>query len=265
MLLGLVAAIVAGTRTAPTSQRSDAALEGRAPGSRFDHDHRVWTAVLSEYVRGGWVDYRGLVANGQPELDAYLRALAEGASAEAGWTRQERLAFWINAYNAFTVRLILDHYPLRSIRSIGLLPLAAFRTRFIPLGTGGRLVSLNTIENDVLRHQLDDPRIHFAIVCASKSCPALRSDAYRPSVVDQQLDEAARAFLNDGAKNRWEPNTRTLYLSSIFKWFRSDFERAAGTLPAFVARYLEPSHAAALSNGTVRIVFLDYDWSLNER
>jgi hypothetical protein len=229
----------------------------------FDHEHASWTAILGQYVKDGSVDYGGLADRGQPALNAYLSALGAASPAESGWTRGERLAFWINAYNAFTIRLILDHYPVRSIRSIGFLPLAAFRTKFIPLGTDGRRISLNVIENDILRTQFHDPRIHFAIVCASKSCPALRSEAYRSSVLDQQLDEAARAFLNDPSKNRWEPGSRTLYLSSIFKWFHGDFERAGGALPAYVAGYMRPPDAAILASGNVRLVFLDYDWSLN--
>lgn len=236
----------------------------RSQGS-FDHEHRSWTAILSGYVRDGSVDYRGLADHGQPALNAYLAALGAASPGEAGWRREERLAFWINAYNAFTIRLILDHYPLRSIRSIGFLPLAAFRTKFIPLGARGIPISLNAVENEILRRQFQDARIHFAIVCASKSCPALRSEAYRSSVIDGQLDEAARAFLDDASKNRWEPASRTLYLSSIFKWFRDDFERAGGTLPAFVGRYVRQPDAAALGVDNVRVVFLDYDWSLNGR
>ena len=159
--------------------------------------------------------------------------------------------------------MILDHYPLKSIRSIGLLPLAAFRKSFIPLL--GQELSLNDIENDRLRAELRNPRIHFAIVCASKSCPALRSEAWRADAIDQQLDEATVAFLRDTSRNRWDAPGRTLLLSSIFKWFREDFERAAGSLLAFVARYARPEVAAVLQQGPVKIEFLDYDWSLNAR
>lgn len=265
-ILGLGVAFCGGTGTEPGIGQPD----GRAPhipGSQnpFDHEHQSWTAILVQYVRNGFVDYSGLADHGQPSLNAYLRGLREASPGESGWRREERLAFWINTYNAFTIRLILDHYPLRSIRSIGFLPLAAFRTKFIPLGARGTPISLNVVENDILRKQLQDPRIHFAIVCASKSCPALRSGAYRSSVIDQQLDEAARAFLDDSSKNHWEPASRTLYLSSIFKWFRDDFEGAGGTLPAFVGRYMRRPDAEAFASDTVRVVFLDYDWSLNGR
>ena len=241
-----------------------AAAAAMASAQPFDHAHAAWTAVLHGYVQDGVVDYRGLHARGGPQLEAYLRALVAVSREEyGGFSREQRLAFWINAYNAYTVRLILDHYPVKSIRAIGLLPLAAFRKSFIPL-LGGEL-SLNEIENDRLRKELREPRIHFALVCASKSCPALRPDAYRAEAIDQELDEAARAFLRDPQKNRWDLASRTLSLSSIFKWFSEDFERASGSVLGFVARHAPPETKAALAKGAVKIEFLDYDWSLNGR
>jgi len=267
VLLGLLGVAFLGTtgKEPGVGQPDGRAPQITGPQSRFDHEHRSWTAILAQYVRDGSVDYRGLADHGQPALNAYLGALSAASPAQSGWTREERLAFWINAYNAFTIRLILDHYPLPSIRSIGFLPLAAFRTKFIPLGAGRTPMSLNVIENEILRKQFQDARMHFAIVCASKSCPALRSEAYRSSVIDQQLDAAAREFLDDPSKIRWDPASRTLYLSSIFKWFRDDFERAGRTLPAFVGGYVRQPDAAALDSGRVRVVFLDYDWALNGR
>jgi hypothetical protein len=211
------------------------------------------------------VDYAGL-ARESAELGGYLRALSGVTrSCYDAWTRPQRLAFWIDVYNAFTIRLVLDHYPLRSIRDIGLLPLAAFRQKIVPMPElRGATLSLNDVENDVLRGELaGEPRIHFAIVCASKSCPPLRSEAYRGPDLDRQLDEQARTFLADPAKNRVELATHTLFLSSIFKWFRTDFEAAAGTVPAFVARYLEPVGAAVAREPGVTVRYLDYDWSLN--
>ena len=255
-----------GTDQQPVAGDADRSAAGSgAFEGEIDHEHRQWTAILDDYVRNGAVDYRGLADHGQPALQAYLDELAAASPNESDWTREERMAFWVNAYNAFTIRLILDHYPLTSIRSIGFLPLAAFRAKFIPLGPRRTSISLNTVENDILRKQFNDARIHFAIVCASRSCPELRSEAYGASVIDQQLDMAARAFLGDPSKNRWEEATRTLHLSSIFKWFRDDFERENKTLPAFVSRYLPSSRAAAIAEGNVRVVFLDYDWSLNGR
>lgn len=237
--------------------------------SLFDHDHAAWTALLPRYVHNGSVDYAGLKRNGQAELNGYLQSLESVCRGHFDtWTREQKLAFWINAYNAYTVKLILDNYPLSTIRSIGLLPGAAFRQDFIPLQRlhgGNDELSLNDIEHEILRKEFQEPRIHFAIVCASKSCPILRSAAYRASTVNAQLDDAARTFIRDSSRNRFDASTRTLHLSSIFDWFREDFERAAQTLPRFVARYADDATATAIRSGNVRVRFLDYDWSLNGR
>ena len=243
------------------------AAEGRAAvqTARFDHEHAAWTDLLGRYVRDGVVDYAGLNQDGQPALNAYLEDLETAAGHQSAWPREQRLAYWINAYNAYTVRLILDNYPLKSIRSIGLLPGAAFRRRFIPLGIGGAELTLDDIEHRTLRPEFEDARIHFAIVCASISCPPLQSQAFRASDIDAELDAAARQFLTDETRNRLETDSATLFLSSIFDWFREDFERDAGSLEAFVSRFLSESDAAAFRIGSFRIRFLDYDWSLNGR
>ncbi len=197
-----------------------------------------WSSLPLKYVHDGLVDYQGLKRQGVAELNNYLATLSSVCTAdERAATRDERRAFWINAYNAYTVKLILDHYPVRSIRSIGWLPQAAFKKKFIPMpGLGNGNLSLDEIENDILRKQLGEPRIHFAIVCASKSCPKLRSQAYRADALSLQLDQAARDFIQDSSKNRYDAARRTFYASSIFKWFRGDFERAKGSLAAFIGQ-----------------------------
>jgi hypothetical protein len=129
----------------------------------------------------------------------------------------------------------------------------------------GRRLSLDDIENDILRRELDEPRIHFAIVCASRSCPVLRDESYRASDLDRQLEEAATRFVRDPLRNRFDAATRTFHASSIFKWFRRDFERRAGSVASFLARYADEAAAAALRAGGARIEHLDYDWSLNKR
>ncbi len=231
----------------------------------FDHRHSRWSSLLRTYVADGNVDYSGLKARGQADLNGYLQELQSVCRGHYDqWSREQKLAFWINAYNAYTVRLVLDHYPLKSIRSIGFLPMAAFREQFIPMQSlRGRKLSLNDLEHEILRKEFDEPRIHFGIVCASKSCPPLKSEAYRSSDLDRQLDEAARFFLRNEQYNRFDAAKRTLHLSSIFKWFREDFEKAAGSLPEFVARYADETTASAIRSGGVKLDFLDYDWSLN--
>ena len=229
-----------------------------------DQTHAQWSAILGRWVVDGRVDYRGLRGESDPALLTYLASLSGACGPDyERWTRAERIAFWINAYNAFTVRLILDHYPIASIRKIGWLPGAAFREKFIPMeGLKGGSISLDDIENGTLRSALREPRIHFALVCASRSCPPLRGEAYRGADLDRQLDDQARTFLHDPAKNRVDAAAKTLYLSSIFQWFRGDFESAAGSLPSYVARYLDDG-TGHLSDFDIK--FLDYDWSLNDR
>jgi hypothetical protein len=236
----------------------------RAACTPFDHTHAPWSAILDRWVEDGGVDYAGLQRDGRAALATYLETLSAVCAGDyETWTREQRIAFWIDAYNAFTVRLILDHYPIDSIRRIGWLPGAAFRERFIPMdGLKGGSISLDEIENGTLRRDFREPRIHFALVCASQSCPALRREAYRGVDLDGQLDDQARVFLRDRAKNRVDTAARTLFLSSIFKWFRGDFEPPARSLQAYVAPYLG---IGAEDLSTYEVEFLDYDWSLNDR
>jgi len=230
------------------------------PSPAFDHSHRALGAVLSAHVREGVVDYPALKQDGSA-LARYLGTL-EGVTRDqlAAFTRDQRLAFWINAYNAYTLKLVLDHYPVESIRKIGRFWESPFKIRFIPLEKiRGERISLDVIEHEVLRKAFQDPRIHAAIACAARSCPLLRDRAYTALAIDSELDQAMKGFLADPSKNRWDPATRTLGLSSIFDWFRQDFEKD-GPLAGFVARYLDLP-----PGGEPRIQFLDYDWSLNGR
>jgi len=259
--LGVVRTGLGLARLAPIILFSRLAAAACAP---IDHDHAAWTTLLGRDVRDGKVAYARLVREDGPLLASYLHDLSAACAEDyTRWSRAQRLAFWIDAYNAFTVKLVVDHYPIASIRKIGWLPGAAFREAFIPMPElKGGSVSLDDIENGTLRADFREPRIHFALVCASRSCPMLRGEAYRAADLDRQLDDQARAFLADPTKNRFDATTNTLYLSSIFKWFRPDFEAAAGSLPAYVGRYLSDPRATAPG---VRIEFLDYDWSLNDQ
>jgi len=239
-----------------------AVAEGCAP---FDHDHAAWTALLERYVRGGVVDYRTWKHDGPAPLGAYLASLAVVTPECFGaFTPEQQMAFLIDAYNASTVQLVLEHYPIASIRKIGFLPGTAFRDRFIvlPAVVEGEL-SLDDIEHERLRKKYDDPRIHFALVCAARSCPPLRSEAYRGSALAAQLDDQGRTFLGDPTKNRFAAASGTLLLSRIFDWFAADFVKAKGSVAAFVAPYLPEPAARAAAGPAPKIEFLDYDWSLN--
>lgn len=241
-----------------------AAAAARAGCPPLDQTHAAWTAILRRRVDHGRVDYAGILREDRAALDGYLAALSAACGeGYERWTPAERIAFWLNAYNAFTVRLVLDHYPIASIRKIGWLPGAAFRRAFIPMpGLKGGTISLDDVEHGTLRAAFHEPRVHFALVCAARSCPALRGEAYRGADLDRQLDDQGRGFLADATRNRIDPATTTLRLSSIFKWFRGDFEDAAGSLPAFVARFA-PDGGAITPDWQVE--FLDYDWRLNDQ
>jgi len=243
------------------------ALAATAAVPHFDHSHAAWTAVLAEHVHAGEVDYTGLHADGAA-LDGYLKTLAAVDQAEyRRWSSDESLAFWINAYNAYTVKLILMHWPVQSIKDIGSLLKGPWKQAFIPMQRlRGATITLDSVEHEILRPEFAEPRIHFAIVCASRSCPKLRAEAYRAGDLDRQLTGAAQGFLRDPMLNGWNPATRTLSLSPIFKWFRGDFDKAAGSLAGFVAPFMAPAAAREIGGlPPPTIEFRDYDWSLNGR
>jgi hypothetical protein len=213
-----------------------------------DDLHASFDALLKRAVDGdGRVAYRTLQQRDSAALDAYLASLA--AADPASLTESEQIAFWINAYNARVLRGVLDGYSAE-----GLLGRKRFFS-FYSFPLAGRSRTLDEIEHEILRRQFREPRIHFALVCASTSCPTLRSEAYRGDRLDAQLDEQARAFVNDPRRNQFGPGD-TIKLSSIFKWFGDDFAAAAGSVPAFLRRYHPVPEP-------VRIEYLDYDWTLN--
>jgi hypothetical protein len=230
--------------------------------------HDPFDAILRDHVRDGAVDYRGLKSD-EGRLDDYLAALADVEPRALG--REERIAFWIDAYNAFTLKLILARYP--GIGSIKEIPRGE-RWKARRWRVDGREYSLDEIEHEILR-KMDEPRIHFAIVCASLSCPDLRSEAYVPERLDAQLTAAVRDFLADPEKGLrfgdepgrlWGTN-HVLRLSSIFDWFEEDFERASGSVIDFVLPYAPEAAAAYIRahRDELRVADLDYDWSLNGR
>lgn len=180
-------------------------------------DNHLYAELLGKYVHNGAVDYQGLKKE-EGKLDRYLKVLEEADT--KALPRKERFAFYINAYNAWTIRLILSAYPgIKSIKDLGTLFKSPWKKKIARID--GDVITLDNIEHDILRPRFKDPRIHFAVNCASKSCPPLRSEPYRGDVLDQQLTEMTKAFINDPERNRLQGNT--LYVSSIFKWYSEDF------------------------------------------
>lgn len=232
--------------------------------------HVQWNAAGTATT----VDYDRMLSE-RGSLKAYLTELSSVSRAEFdGWPQAQRRAFLINAYNAWTVELILTRYPkLESIRDLGSLFSSPWKQSFFTLL--GEKQSLDGIEHGLLRGaaDFDEPRIHFAVNCASIGCPALRPEAYRADILDAQLEDQTRRFLSDRTRNRFDAHGATLYLSRIFDWYAEDFERpyrGGASVGAFAARYAEQlgidaATAQHLAAGEIDIEFLDYDWSLNRR
>lgn len=237
---------------------------GLEAGAAEAFDHAPLGRVLRECVSEARVDYRRLKER-PADLDAYLGRVAEiPAGAFAGWTRDERLALLINLYNAATLRLVIDHYPLGSLRDLGVLPGAAWRKKVVRFG--GRTISLDDLEHGLIRAEYREPRIHFALVCAATGCPPLRGEPFEAGRLGEQLDDQARRFLGDVSKNRFEPETGILWLSPIFDWYAADFAGEGRSVPDAVKGYLPERARRELERaGTVKVRFTDYDWSLNER
>lgn len=251
----------------------------RAQAQVFDATHAAWTALLRRHVRllrggqGTQVHYAGFAAD-RVELTRYRDSLsAVPAASFARWTKAERQAFLINAYNAFTVELILTRYPdLKSIKDLGGLLSTPWKPKWIPLL--GAKVSLDDIEHAMLRKRgdYDDPRVHFAVNCASIGCPALREEAFVANRLEAQLDEQTLRFMSDRTRNRFDVQRQRLELSKIFDWYGEDFRighRGIASLQGFAARFAEqladaPADRERIRTGTPEIVFGDYDWALND-
>ena len=255
------------------------ALVAGPAAAQFDHSHAAFTALLKKHVvlvnggRASQVRYAGL-AQDRAALKAYLDAVSRVGEAEfRGWTKPQQLAFLINAYNGYTLELILQRYPnLKSIRDFGWLPFnSIWKKKWFALF--GRETSLDGIEHDMIRAPgvYDDPRIHFAVNCASIGCPMLREEAYVADRLDAQLDQQVERFLGDRRRNRVNA-AGELEVSRIFDWYKGDFNKGLRGIPsseAFFARYAQqladqPDQRKIVSDGKAPIRFLEYDWSLND-
>lgn len=227
-------------------------------------DHGAFDSLLRRHVADGLVDYDAFSRS--DEFRTYLGQLTEARP--EGLPEAERLAFWINVYNAWTLELINAHEERDSIRNInktlGLLPLkgpwSEKRVR-----AAGRTLSLDEVEHGIIRKQFDEPRIHFALVCAALGCPPLRSEAYTGALLEEQLEDQARRFLlQSPGKNRVDTAEATVWVSPILTWYKEDFGGTDETLGRFLARYWPEGEARQLLlSGRFKLRKTEYDWTLN--
>lgn len=219
------------------------------PHGNFVVSHDIWNELLQKHVSDqGNVNYKGIRAD-KTRFNTYLKSLSETPPQDS-WSKDETLAYWMNVYNAFTVKLILDNYPIESIKDID----GPWNHRFIKIGD--KWYTLNDVEHRIIR-KMDEPRIHFALVCAAVSCPILYNKAFTAKDLEADLVLLTKGFLNDTSKNELSENS--IKLSKIFKWYGGDFKTNGSSLIDFLNQY---------SNTTIsdkaKKSFKDYNWKLNE-
>ncbi len=228
--------------------------------AQSNFDHSSFNALLKKHVDAdGWVNYDEFLKD-KEQLTAYLDLLKSNPPNKSTWSTNEQLAYWINAYNAFTVDLVLQHYPLESIKDIGSKIQVPFVNspwdiKFIEID--GEKYDLNNIEHGIIRKQFDEPRIHFAVNCASYSCPLLRNEAYTADKLDEQLDDQTRRFINDPKRNKI--TSKKAQLSKLFSWYTGDFTKNS-SLKEFIGKYSDEE----VSKST-KISYLNYQWQLNSQ
>ena len=251
---------------------SGAQARSQVPPEVFDHQYGAWDQVLRRHVDdAGRVAYASVATD--PDLTTFLDSVAAvPPDRVAAFSRAQKVAFYVNVYNALTLRTIVDSLPTASIRDIRPDPWESSRWT-----VGGRRMSLNEIEHKKLRKDLDEPRVHFVLVCAAISCPVLRDRALLPTDLDEQLDRAAREFFTDPARNRVDRASGKVYLSRILDWYGDDFvgaevpelpgltslDRKEAAVIRYMAAHLPEEDRSFLAAGSFTIVLNEYDWSLN--
>jgi hypothetical protein len=233
------------------------------PPSSSDTGYTNYATLLAAYVHNDGVDYAQWKADDPPAWRRFLEWLA--AADPGHWSVDERRAFWINAYNARVIAGVLERYPLDSVRDVGILGgrLGGFFSRR-EHPVAGATRTLDEIEREILlTDPLWDPRIHWSLTCASRSCPPLRPEPYRAPVLDRQFEFQAATYLNSPNGYRLDPERRKIFLTLIFDWYRKDFDRASGSVRAYALRYLTGAALEALRAGW-EIGYMDYDWTLND-
>jgi hypothetical protein len=221
--------------------------------------HEIWDGLVKKHVGvDGFVNYKGFVQD-SARLNDYLRLLSAAHPNDKNWSRAEQMAYWINAYNAFTIKLIVQNYPVASIKDIkrGLAFVnSVWDIKWIKIE--GYTYDLNNIEHNILRPVFKDARIHAAVNCASFSCPKLRTEAFTAELLESQLEDSMRQFVADPVRNRI--SAERAEVSEIFKWFRGDFERGGGSVRGFLNKF----SAVKISDKT-DLDYINYDWRLNDK
>jgi len=238
-----------------------------APSSAWAFDFKAWDGLVKKHVGPTTIAGVRLAGVNYPAIKndpAYAKLIADlkSFSPAALKTPEEKMAFWINVYNIMAVKMVVDHYPVDSIKDAGSLFESVWKKKVGVIG--GREVTLNDIEHEILR-KMGDPRIHVAIVCASVSCPDLRKEAYTADRLDAQLDDQFKRFLENRGKGlQIERDKGRVTLSKIFDWFEEDFEPKGGVLP-YLSRYVPEKDRSLLNKGNLDVSYLDYNWDLNKR
>jgi hypothetical protein len=224
-------------------------------------DQTIYDDMLKKYVSAGTVDYLKWKKDGLVIFEQYINSLAHMSLTNL--SKNEQKTFWINTYNALTIYAVLKHIPanglLAKVFSVQLVP--GFFDK-IAYRVARETLTLNDIEKK-LRDKFSDPRIHFVLVCASRSCPKIQNAVFAAEGLEKRLDEATRDFMGDGSRNRLDRKSGALYLSEIFEWYDSDFIESAGTVVDFVKQYMGKEDGEYLSAHAVRVKYLFYDWRVN--
>ncbi len=229
-----------------------------ADSLNFPFSHDLFNQVLQEHVEDGRLDYAKLKANPE-QFEKYLDQLASAKPDEMSYN--EQMAFWINAYNALVIKGVIDRYPIKSVKKVKLFNGFFSRLKF---QVAGETYALDHIEHDIIRKEFVDPRIHFALVCASISCPPIENKVYLPETVEERLDVVTLKFVTAPEKVRLDREKRRVYLSKIFKWYKEDFTEGYEGVADFLSDYLSPDDAEFVLAEDVEFHYLEYDWNLND-
>jgi len=232
------------------------------PKAAENMDYTVYDTMLKKYVSDGMVDYLKWKRNDLAAFEQYINSLARVSLANL--SKNEQKAFWINTYNALTVYAVLKHIPANGLlaRVFSVQMVSGFFDK-ITYSVAGETLTLNDIEKGKLMAAFHDPRIHFALVCASRSCPKIENVVFKAEGLDSRLDNAARNFIQEITRNSLDRKNNILHLSEIFKWYDSDFIASAGTVIDFVKKYMRKEGSEHLSTHAVKIKYFFYDWLVN--